>query len=226
MQFVFSKAIFRKYIRWAAGAVGVAFLLFLFVQWRVFSVSSPFQYEKVDQVPHAQAVLILGARVYADGRMSDILRDRVLTALSLYKNGTADVILVSGDHGRKEYDEVGTIRKFLLESGVPPKAIFLDHAGFDTYDSLYRAQKIFEVQSLVIATQKFHLSRALYIARSLGIRAYGVEADRQTYVAAAYNEVRESFSRVKAFLNVQFHAKPQFLGDTISIAGDGRKSWD
>ncbi len=174
----------------------------------------------------AQAALILGARVYDSGRMSPIFRDRVDTAFALYQAKRVEKLLVSGDHGQLDYDEVNAAREYLLERGVLEKDIFLDHAGFDTYDSVYRAKEIFGATSLMIVTQNFHLPRALYIADRLGIKACGQSADLQSYAGAERMETREIFARLKAFLNVKFKSKPRFLGERIDLNSDGRISWD
>jgi SanA protein len=183
-------------------------------------------FEDTRKLPQAQTALILGARVLNGGKLSDMLKDRSERALSLYKAGKVKKILMSGDHGQKDYDEVNAVKDFLLSKGVKPQDLFLDHAGFDTYDSIYRAKEIFGVQSLIIVTQRFHLPRAVYIARSLGISANGFTADQQTYVTIKYNELREIPARIKSFLDVLFHANPKFLGDKIPITGDSAASWD
>lgn len=201
-------------------------LLFLAINWHILNTSSSFIFEPNEKIASKQTVLILGARVYNDGRMSDILKDRVLTALELYNNKKVERILVSGDHGQKKYDEVNTIKEFLLQNEVRPEDIFLDHAGFDTYDSIYRAKAIFNVESLIIVTQRFHLPRAMYIAKSLNLDAIGVTADRHVYVMENYNQLRESFARLKAFWDVLIKAKPKFLGSPIPITGDSKLSWD
>lgn len=170
--------------------------------------------------------IVLGARVYPSGRLSPMLEDRVNTMLVLYEGGLIDKILVSGDHGQREYDEVNTIKQYLLEKGVSADDLFLDHAGFDTYDSMYRAKVVFDVDSAVIVTQSFHLPRAVYIARALGIDAVGVSADMRPYRGILYNKAREIPSRTKAFVDLIFGAMPTFLGEKIPIAGDGRRSWD
>jgi SanA protein len=174
----------------------------------------------------AQAALILGARVYDSGRMSPIFRDRVDTALALYQAKRVEKLLVSGDHGQVDYDEVNAAREYLLERGVLEKDIFLDHAGFDTYDSVYRAKEIFGASSLIIVTQNFHLPRALYIADRLGIKACGQSADLQSYTGAERMELREVLARLKAFFNVNLNSKPHFLGDKIDLSGDGQLTWD
>lgn len=174
----------------------------------------------------AQAALVLGARVWANGQMSDIFKDRVDVAIKLYREHHVSKILVSGDHGRKDYDEVNAAKKYLLEQGIPPEDIFLDHAGFDTYDSMYRARDVFQAQSLVVVTQKFHLPRALYTAGALGIPACGMSADLHPYPGDAKRNVREVLADVKAWWNVNLHSKPKFLGEAIPLSGDGRKSLD
>ncbi|HPL93205.1 MAG TPA: ElyC/SanA/YdcF family protein [bacterium] len=208
-------------------AFGVCgFLLLYVINWRIVSDNQPLIYEDWQAAPHAQAALLLGARVYSDGRLSDILKDRANTALDLYNNGQVEKILVSGDHGQTTYDEVNAMRDYLLEAGVAPEDLFLDHAGFDTYDSVYRAKYIFQAESLLIVTQNFHLPRALFIARSVGVEAYGVSADRHQYVMARYNDLREILARVKAYGEVLINAQPKYLGEAIPLSGDSKKSWD
>lgn len=180
----------------------------------------------MNDLPETKVVLILGAKVYSQGSMSGMLQDRVETAIDLYQSNQVEKILVSGDHGQDNYDEVNAVKKYLLEKGVSRSDIFLDHAGFDTYDSLYRAKEIFQVRSLIISTQNFHLPRAVYIGRELGVETYGISADRHLYTNVNYNEFREIFSKVKAFLDVNLNAKPKFLGEKIPISGDSEKSWD
>ncbi len=179
-----------------------------------------------DNVTARQTALLLGARVYDDGRLSHVMEDRALTAIQLYQSGKVDKILISGDHGTSGYDEVNTIKDYLINQNVSQENIFTDHAGFDTYDSIYRARDIFEVDSMIIVTQKFHLPRAVYIANSLGVKTIGIVADRRQYRDKERNQIRESVARVKAFLDVIFKAEPKFLGNKIPITGDSSNSWD
>lgn len=177
--------------------------------------------------PAADAILVLGALVKPDGNPSDMLHDRLQTALELYHRGVSDKILVSGDHGRVEYDEVNAMRSFLEERGVEPDRIFMDHAGFSTYESVYRARDIFQVEKVVVVTQEYHLMRAVYMARKLGLEAYGVASDLQTYRGMPKFELREIAARNKDFLMVNlFKAKPAYLGDAIPITSDGRLTRD
>lgn len=172
------------------------------------------------------AVLVLGARVYENGNLSDVFRDRAEVAVGFYEAGRVRKILVSGDHGTEEYDEVNAAKDFLLSKGVKPEDIFLDHAGFDTYDSVYRAKEVFGVESMVIATQDFHLPRALYIADKLDLEVCGAGSDLHKYRTESQMEFREIFARNKAWLNLFLKSKPKYLGEEISIYGDGRATWD
>lgn len=192
----------------------------------ILGKSNDFIFDDIDNVPEAQTAIILGAKVHEDGTMSDMLYDRVMTAIDLYNGGKVEKILISGDHGRIAYDEVGTVKDFLLKKGVKKQDIFIDHAGFDTYDSMYRARDIFKIDSAIVVTQEFHLNRAVYIGKSLGLNVYGMKADRHIYLGMEMNIFREYFARVKAFFNVLFNSKPKFLGEEIPITGDSSRSWD
>lgn len=175
------------------------------------------------EVPSADTVLILGAYVFPDGTLSTMLKDRVTTGYELYLNGKAPKIIVSGDHGRQDYDEVNTMKNYIKNQGVDGQDIFMDHAGFSTYESLYRARDIFQVEKVIIVTQRYHLLRALFIARELGLEAYGVASDHHDYgpVMATY-EAREMAARNKDFWSAKvFKPLPTFLGDAIPVFGDG-----
>jgi SanA protein len=171
-------------------------------------------------------ILVLGALVYGDAP-SPMLQDRLDAALAAYRDGLSDRILVSGDHGQTGYDEVNAMRIYLEAAGVPPERIFLDHAGFDTYDSLYRARDVFQVRSALVVTQRFHLLRALYIADRLGVDADGIDSAFREYGRAAYYEVREVPARFKAFLDCEvLKSRPTYLGPTIPISGSGLPTRD
>jgi SanA protein len=179
----------------------------------------------VAKLGHAEAALVLGAQVQPDGRMSAMLADRVSQAAALWRAGKVDHVLVSGDHHRWSYDEPGTMRDALLAAGVPASAIFTDHAGFNTWASMVRARKVFGVQSAIVVTQGFHMSRALYLARSAGLSAQGLDADLRGYGAQGKkSDVREVLARVKAVGDSAVGAHV-LLGPRIPITGDGRASW-
>ena len=168
---------------------------------------------------HAQAAIILGAAVSQKGNPSPVLEDRIVTAIALYKQGKVSKILMSGGNPSVINNEVDPVRKILIAQGIPIEDIFLDHAGFDTYSSMYRAKAVFKISSAIIVTQEFHLPRAVYTARSLGINAYGVAADRGQY--SIKNYLRELLSRLLAFINVLLHRIPKYLGPAFPITGNG-----
>lgn len=172
------------------------------------------------------AVLVLGAKVYSKEQVSPVFADRLDTAVDLYQAGLVKKILVSGDHGSAFYDEVNAGKDYLLDKNVAPEDIFLDHAGFDTFDSIYRAKNIFLLNSLLIATQDFHLSRALYISQHLDIDAWGCHADKRYYANIDYMKRREWLASIKAWLDINLGSKPKFLGLIIDIEGDGHQTWD
>lgn len=183
--------------------------------------SAVYDISDVDNIEPAQCVLVLGAKVYSNESLSPVLLDRVNYAIAIYKAGKADKILFSGDHGQTQYDEVNAMMTYAISKGVPKEDIFLDHAGFSTYESLYRARDVFCVTDVIIVTQKFHISRAVYIARSLGLNASGVNSDPRRYMNANYDAFRESLARVKDFFFVNVtKPNPTYLGDKIPIDGD------
>jgi SanA protein len=186
----------------------------------IFFSTTAYIYHDTAIVPTAAVVLIPGAAILASGALSPIFVDRVDTAITLYRNKTVAKILVSGDNSTVSYNEVNPVRLYLLDKGVADEDIFLDHAGFDTYSTMYRARAIFGVSSVVIATQSFHLPRAVFIARQLGMDAYGIDADKGHMLVRNY--IREVFADEKAVMDLVTHRVPKYLGDTIPIDADGR----
>ena len=165
-------------------------------------------------------VLVLGAGVWGDGP-SHLLEERLNKGIEVYNTGCTNRILMTGDHGREEYDEVNVMKKYAIDNGVPSEDIFMDHAGFSSYESIYRAKEIFGAEKVVIVTQKYHLYRALHIANSLGLEAYGVGADPRQYVGAMYREIREILARNKDFVKCLFKPEPIYLGESIPVSGSG-----
>lgn len=198
---------------------GLVFILLFVVGVNVYitNYSKPYLYNSIEDVPQAQAALVLGAAVFTNGALTPVLQDRAITAIELYKAGKVSKILVSGDNSRFSHNEVVPVGKFMIKEGVREEDIFLDYAGFDTYDSMYRARDIFKVDSVVVITQNFHLPRSIYLARSMGMTAYGLSADRREYLLK--NNIREYFATVKAFGNVFLGSKPKFLGESVPISG-------
>jgi len=174
----------------------------------------------------ADCVLVLGARVYEDGSLSPVLGDRVNTGVSLYFAGAGKKLLLSGDHGQVEYDEVNAMKETALAQGVPEDDVFLDHAGFSTYESMVRLKEVFGGKRVVIVTQSYHLYRAVFVARCLGMEAYGVASDLRPYLKQGYYELRELGARTKDVIYTLFWPAPRYLGEPIDLSGSGKATWD
>jgi len=171
-------------------------------------------------------IFVLGCGVRPDGTPSGMLEDRLKRATELYRAGFARKIIMSGDHGTKGYDEVNTMRSYALNCGIPAEDIFMDHAGFSTYESIYRAKEIFCVKSMLIVTQEYHLYRALYIAKRLGIDALGVSSDYHIYYGQKMRDIREVAARCKDFFSCIIKPEPTYLGEAIPVSGNGTVTVD
>ena len=214
---------FRKKRIWAGlicSVIAAVVVLFGINSYVQISVSDKiFDPEEIAQMD-ADCILVLGAGVWGE-RPSHMLEDGLIQSIELYKKGASDKLLMSGDHGRKEYDEVNVMKQFAVNAGVPSENIFMDHAGFSTYESLYRVRDVFKAEKIIIVTQKYHLYRALYVAERLGLDAYGVSADLRIYAGQDYREIREIIARIKDFFYVIVKPKPTYLGKPIPVSGNG-----
>lgn len=175
---------------------------------------------EIKKLEDIDCIIVLGAGIWGD-KPSPMLEDRLLEAISLYKNNVSDKMIMSGDHGKEDYDEVNVMKNFAIEKGIPSENIFMDHAGFSSYESIYRAKEIFKAKKIVIVTQEYHLYRSLYIANKLGLEAYGVGSDPRQYVGAFYRELREILARNKDFIKCIFKPEPTYLGEAIPVNGNG-----
>lgn len=181
--------------------------------------------EQAKEKTDIDCILILGAGIWGD-KPSPMLEDRLNQGIELYKKGIAPKIIMSGDHGRKEYDEVNIMKSYAIEKGVSSEDIFMDHAGFSSYESMYRAKEIFQADKIIIVTQKYHLYRALYIAKSLKMEAYGVPSNPRKYAGQFIREIREILARDKDFVKCIYKPLPTYLGETIPVSGDGNLTND
>lgn len=169
----------------------------------------------------ADCILVLGAGIKDEETPSDMLKDRLDVGIELYKQGVAKRILLSGDNGQVEHNEIHVMLSYTRQAGVPVEDIFCDHAGFSTYDSMHRAGSIFDVERAVVVTQQYHEYRALYIGKKLGLQVMGVASDQRNYFGDAYREGREMLARFKDFFKVMFKAGPVLGGEAIPISGSG-----
>ncbi len=174
----------------------------------------------------ADCILVLGCGVREDGTPSHMLEDRLLRGIELYEAGASKRLLMSGDHGSADYDEVNLMKSFAVEKGVPSEAVFMDHAGFSTYESIVRAKEVFQAKKVIIVSQEYHLPRALYLADCMGLEAYGVSSDLRSYRAQAYREIREIAARAKDVCLAILQPEPTYLGEPIPLSGDGNVTND
>ena len=172
----------------------------------------------------ADCIMVLGASVNPNGTPSPMLQDRLDLGIALYHAGTAPKLLLSGDNGQVVYNEVAVMKSYAVEKGVDEEDIFLDHAGFSTYESVYRASYIFNVKKMIVVTQRYHLYRSLYGCEKMGIEAYGAASDQDIYRGQELREIREILARDKDFVKWMIKPEPTFLGDVIPISGSGIES--
>lgn len=182
--------------------------------------------EAAAELTDVDCILVLGCGVRDDGTPSHMLEDRLRQGIALYDLGASPKLLMSGDHGRVDYNEVGTMKQYAVDAGVPSEDVFMDHAGFSTYESLYRAKEIFGAEKILIVTQEYHLYRALYIAQRMGVEAYGVASDYRQYAGQIVREAREILARTKDFANTVFWPEPTYLGEAIPVSGNGNVTND
>lgn len=203
------------------GVIGVLVMLSINGYVQITTKDKIISLEEAIRLENVDCVLVLGAGVWENERPSHMLEDRLQQSIELYELGVSNKLLMSGDHGRKNYDEVNVMKQFGIDAGILSQDIFMDHAGFSTYESLYRARDIFEAKKIIIVTQKYHMYRALYIAKELGVEAYGVTADPRQYVGQTYREAREILARVKDFFYTIGKPEPAYLGEAIPVSGNG-----
>lgn len=175
-------------------------------------------YTNLTDVPKTKIAIIFGAGINGD-KPSRYLKDRLDAGISLYKNNKVDKILLSGDNGRDEHDELTVMKLYCYENGVDTSEIYIDYAGFDSYSTMYRAKHIFKVDTAILVSQKYHLNRCVYIGDKLGVKSYGYSANRGVYPGYKYYAFREKLSTTKSVFEVTRNRKPKYLGETVDING-------
>ena len=171
----------------------------------------------------ADCIMVLGAGIIDSETPSPMLKDRLDAAIMLYKAGAAPKILLTGDNGTNEHNEIHVMLNYTRDAGVPDEDIFCDHAGFSTYESCYRAGSIFLIKKMIVVTQKYHLFRALYLAEKMGYDVLGAASDQELYAGQFARELREVAARNKDFFLVRTGAGAMG-GEEIPITGDGTVS--
>ena len=205
--------------------ITVVLILFLINYYIIYKTNKEIKLINDIEDEEFDCVLVLGAGI-RNKKPSPMLEDRLLTAIEIYNSGLTKKILVSGDHEYSDYDEVNVMKNYLKENGIPSEDIFMDHAGLSSYDSIYRTKKIFKANKVIIVTQKYHLYRSLYIAKRLNLKAYGISATKREYLGQSKRDIREIMARIKDFFKCIAKPEPEYLGEVISIKGDGDKTND
>lgn len=211
-----------KFLKWMALIIVLVLIIVFIINFFVIFKTKNQILEDLESFDKddIDCILVLGAGV-RNGQPTHMLEDRLLTAIECYNKKLAPKIIMSGDHGQVNYDEVNVMKNFAIDKCVPSTDIFMDHAGFSSYESIYRAKEIFGAKKIIVITQKYHLYRSLYIANSLGLEAYGVKADLRKYIGQSYRELREIIARDKDCIKCIFKPKSKYLGETIPVNGDG-----
>lgn len=220
---LYNNFVLHKLLKTLLFAVLLAALAVFVVVAYVDITTAPYIYS-ADATPGKTTVaLVPGASVSSNGTLSPVLKERADRAAQLYESGVVSKILVTGDNSTLQYDEVYPVGKYLLALGIPEQHIFLDYAGFDTYSSMYRARDVFGVRDVIIVSQRYHLPRAVYIARALGLDARGIDASQgEQYLAYSLREIPAS---LKAVFDVLTKRPPEYLGHQFPVSGDGSATW-
>ena len=210
----------KKYLKYILLIPIIMVVIVFLINFYVIQATKKQILTNYSSLENIDCIIVLGAGVWGNDP-SPMLEDRLLKGIELYNEDVAPKIIMSGDHGQIEYDEVNIMKEYASSLGIPSEDIFMDHAGFSTYESIYRAKEIFEAKNIVIVTQEYHLYRALYIANKLDLNAYGVSANPRKYAGQLYREVREILARNKDFVKSIFKPKSTYLGESIPINGNG-----
>jgi len=209
---------FKKLILIFICAVLIGFAAVWAININVKSKTENVIYTNLTDVPKTKIAIIFGAGINGD-KPSRYLKDRLDAGISLYKNHKVDKILLSGDNGRDEHDELTVMKLYCYENGVDTNKIYIDYAGFDSYSTMYRAKHIFKVDTAILVSQKYHLNRCVYLGDKLGVKSYGYSADQGVYPGYKYYSFREKLSITKSVFDVMRGRKPKYLGEPVNIDG-------
>ena len=223
------KSLFKRILWIALFVIGSFFLFLLGTNLYVWIRSDKYIVSEIRELDRpVDAIIVLGAGLTTDNEPSQFLKDRLNAAIRLYNLGISKRLLMSGDHGDDYHNEVRVMKEYAITQGVPPDHIFMDHAGFTTYDTMIRARDIFQVKTCVIVTQKYHLFRSVYIANGIGLQAQGYASD--IHISDKFDfvifEAREFLARIKAVWMVMTEPEPAYRGEVIPITGSGAQTDD
>lgn len=177
--------------------------------------------EEAQNINNYDCILVLGCGIINNSTPSDMLHDRLKKSIELYNHNVCKKIIMSGDHLEDNYNEVAVMKDFVTRRGVLSSDIFLDHLGLSTFESIERAKEIFNAKKILIVTQKYHLYRALYIAKQLNIEAYGIKCNYRKYLKPIYREFREILARNKDFFKLLIYSDKKYFGNKIDLDKNG-----
>jgi len=218
-----SKSIMMKVFKtiFIVGVVGLLLLLGINVYVRGTVKERIVSIEEAESLSDVDCIIVLGASVNNNEYPSPMLEDRLKRGIELYYKECAPKIIMSGDHGGLYYDEVNVMKNYAINNGVPSEDVFMDHAGFSTYESMYRAKEVFGADKVIVVTQGYHLDRAVYIGKKMGLDVYGVSAEDIRYGGQFARDVREFLAIGKDFFTTLLNTEPTFLGDNYDLSGSG-----
>jgi SanA protein len=208
----------KKYIKLFISILAIGIIAVISVNYHVKSSTKKYIHYSLRKFPKNDVGIIFGAGIQGD-QPGKYLKDRLDAGIRLYKANRINKILLSGDNGREEYDELTVMKNYCFRHGVDTTKIFIDYAGFDTYSTMYRAKHIFKIKKATLISQQYHLNRAIYIGKSLGIKSAGYSANKGEYQGYQYVKFREYISTFKSFFDVLRNREPHFLGNPIDING-------
>lgn len=217
------KLIVKKFLKIVLYLSVAGLISVLSVNYHITSSTKKYIHYSLKKFPKNDVGIIFGAGINGN-QPSKYLKDRLDAGILLYKAKRINKILLSGDNGREEYDELTVMKNYCYQHGVDTTKIFIDYAGFDTYSTMYRAKHIFKIKKATLISQEYHLNRALYIGRNLGIKSAGYSANKGEYSGYNYVKFREYLSRFKSFFDVFRNREPKFLGNSIDINGPSNYS--
>ena len=208
----------RRLVRFILGAFAAIIIVICFANYKISSFSEPFIYNSTDSLPECKTAVVLGtSKFMANGTRNYFFYNRIKATEELFKSGRIKAIIISGDNSLSYYNEPQDMKQELLKAGIPDSVIYLDYAGFRTFDSMIRAKEIFGQSKFIVVSQKFHNERAIFIARKYNMEVYGYNAEDVSAASGFKTKVRELFARVKVFIDVYTGKKPKFLGEKINI---------
>ncbi|WP_333663181.1 SanA/YdcF family protein [Chishuiella changwenlii] len=212
------KKTLRKMVLFLLLFITVVTLFSVYANYKIEKSTQSFVTDKIEKLPNTKVAVVLGTSPnLKNGFQNYYFTYRIQAATELYKSGKVSHFILSGDHGKKNYNEPEAMKLALVKNGIPANVIYLDYAGFRTLDSMIRAKEIFGQSKFIVVSQKFHNQRAIYIAKQNGIEVFGYNAKDVNKQMGFKTNVREYFARTKVFIDNWFSVKPKFLGEKIEI---------